>query len=234
MTESTSIAGAETTEAAATTEATTLPEASTLLTDGTGGEQPNPGASEEAGTQTTEAEGKPKEGEEAPKPDAPESYADFTLPEGVELDAKVVEDAKALAKELGLSQENAQRVADLLAKQTEVSGPKAAKAFEDQQQAQVKTIHDEWVAQVKADKEIGGEKLAENLAKAKTAMEATTTPQLQALLQRTGLGNNVEVIRHFLRIAPAFSEDKFIPGGTAPAGANRSAADVLYEKTPST
>ena len=233
MSESTISAGAENTEAAVTTEAAALPEASTLLTNGDGGEQPNPGTGEEAGNEAPKADGEEGKGSKAPKSEAPESYADFTLPDGVELDAKVVEEAKTLAKELGLSQENAQRVADLLAKQSEATGPKAAKAFEEQQQAQVKSIHDEWVDQVKADKEVGGEKLAENLAKAKAAMEATTTPQLQMLLQRTGLGNNVEVIRHFLRIAPAFSEDKHVPSGDQPSG-KRSAADVLYEKTPST
>ena len=225
MSESTSTAGAETTESAQTTE-TSLPPASTLLTDGEGGTQQT-GAGDTTEKTSTEAEGKPAGSEKAAK-GAPESYEDFTLPDGVDLDASVAEETKALAKELGLSQESAQRVADLLAKQTQAANPKATEAFQAQQQAQVQSIHDQWTTETKADKEVGGEKLAENLAKAKAAMDATTTPQLQMLLQRTGLGNNVEVIRHFLRIAPAFSQDTHVKGETAPAGAKKSPAERLY------
>lgn len=226
MIESTSTAGAETTEAAPTTEAA-LPTASSLLTDGQGGEQPGAG---EAAQTSTEAEGKPTAGEKPTEQGAPESYADFTLPDGVTLDAAVADEAKALAKDLGLSQEKAQKVADLLAKQSQAVAPAATEAFKATQQAQVQSIHDQWATETKADKEVGGEQLAENLAKARAAMEATTTPQLQELLKRTGLGNNVEVIRHFLRIAPAFSQDKHVPGTSAPQEAKAKEA-VLYDKT---
>ena len=40
---------------------------------------------------------------------APETYADFTLPEGVELDTALLTDAAPLFKELGLTQEQAQK-----------------------------------------------------------------------------------------------------------------------------
>ena len=100
---------------------------------------------------------------------------------------------------------------------------------------QTKTItdlHTQWRADVAADKEIGGDKLAENLAAASAAMRATSTPQLIVLLEKSGLGNHPEVIRHFLKIAPAFAEGKHVPGGTAPAGDSRSQAKVLYPNAP--
>ena len=142
------------------------------------------------------------------------------MPDGVQLDTTTAEEFKGLAKDLGLSQAKAQQMVDILAKQTQAAA--AAQAAEIQR---VQTL---WAEEVKADKEIGGEKLAENLAKAQAAMEATTTPQMRMLLDRTGLGSHAEFIRHFLKIAPAFAEDKHVPGGSRPAGAGKSAAQILY------
>jgi hypothetical protein len=215
MSESSSPAGTETTDAAPTT-AADVTAGGSLLT----GEQaatPATGTAQAEGA-ATEAEGTPASSEPAAQ-GAPETYADFVIPEGVKLDDTVAAEFKGLAKELNLSQENAQKVADVVAKQTLA----AAQA----QQAEIRSINDSWIAQTKADKEIGGEKLAENLAAARAAMEATTTPQLRMLLDRSGLGNNVEVIRHFLRIAPAFAEDTHVAGGKPPTG-DKSAAKVLY------
>lgn len=166
----------------------------------------------------TAAEGKPA-GSETAAQGAPETYTDFKLPEGVALGELDVE-VKGLAKELGLSQENAQKVVDTAAKLTQ--------QHVAQQTAVVADIHAQWIEAAKSDKEFGGEKLTENLAIAKAAMLATTTPELQVLLDKSGLGNNPEVIRHFLKIAPAFAPDKFVPGGKSPTGGDKPAEKVLY------
>lgn len=150
---------------------------------------------------------------------APEKYTDFTVPKDQELAPDVATEIGTLAKELNLSQDKAQKVFDTAAKL-------AAKGAEAQQ-AVISSVHAGWIAEVRADKEVGGDKLAANLATAKAAMEASTTPQLRMLLEKTGLGNNVEVIRHFLKIAPAFKEGTHVPGGLAPTG-DKSAAKVLY------
>lgn len=213
-------AGADTTNAATTSAAadggegttTATPAEGTLLTGETTAGQQTPGTS-------TEAEGK-TEGEQPAAKVAPETYTDFTLPEGIQLDATVVDEIKGLAKELGVSQEAAQKIADVAAKSTQ--------AVATQQADTVKSIQDGWIAETKADKEIGGDALDTNLAKARAAMEATTTPQLRMLLAKTGLGNNPEVIRHFLKIAPAFASDSSLPSGQAPSDGTKSAAKVLY------
>lgn len=196
-------------------------EGTTALTGGAPIEQQSEGTTQ-VDSPKTEAESAPgTEGTEAPD-GAPESYEDFEIPEGAELDATVVESAKSLAKDLGLSQANAQRVADLLAGQALAQ----TKAMTEG----VQRVHSEWAAELKADSEVGGDKLPENLAAAKAAMLATTTPQMQMLLERTGLGNNVEVVRHFLRIAPAFAESRHVPGSAPPSSGQKSAAQVLYGK----
>ncbi len=224
MSESLLSAGAVATEAAPTT----TPAASTATQGGTAPAAAaapaaqadgTPAAGASAAATTPNPEGKPASSDTAAE-GAPETYADFTAPEGVQLSPELAGEFGTLAKSLNLSQENAQKMVDVAAKLAQ-HGAQA-------QAGQVQTIHDEWRALTTADKEFGGEKLAENLAIAKAAMLATTTPQLQMLLDRSGLGNNPEVIRHFLKIAPAFAPDKFVAGGTAPPKAGASASKVLY------
>ncbi len=49
---------------------------------------------------------------EEPKPKAPEEYAEFTVPEGTTLDEQTATEFKGLAKELDLTQEQAQKLLD--------------------------------------------------------------------------------------------------------------------------
>lgn len=207
------LTGAENTQAAATSSAATEPAPAATAAATT----QQPGAAQ-AETQT-EAESKPASSETAAQ-GAPEAYTDFTAPEGVTLGDEMSSEIGALAKELGLSQANAQKVVDI--------GAKLALKGASDQAAQVQSIHTDWREQSTNDKEFGGDKLAESLSIAKAAMEATATPQLQMLLDKSGLGNHPEVIRHFLKIAPAFAADKFVPSGTSPPKGSKSAAEVLY------
>ena len=85
-----------------------------------------------------------------PKPDAPvvpESY-DFRAPEGATLDKSAVDAATPIFKELGLTQDQAQKLVDLYPKITE----NIVKANNDAYTA----MREGWVSELKADKEIGG------------------------------------------------------------------------------
>jgi hypothetical protein len=175
-----------------------------------------PAAVEPAAT-TTEAE-------KTVTPTAPEEYAEFSAPEGVQLDGEVTGEFKALAKGLNLPQEAAQKIVDLGAKMAQ----RAAEAQATQAQATISA----WAEESKADKEFGGPKLAESLSVAKAALNATASPALRDLLTNSGLGNHPEVIRHFIKIAPAFLEDRPVTGSRAPAGSTQSTAQVLYPSTP--
>lgn len=142
-----------------------------------------------------------------------EAYA-FAAPEGVTLDTAAVEEFSAIAKELGLEQGKAQAIADI-----------AVKMQQRQAEAQ-QALVTSWVEQVKVDKEIGGEKFTENLAIARKALESFGTPELQDVLNMTGLGNHPEVIRAFYKAGKAISEDRFIPG--APKGAEMDMAKRMF------
>jgi hypothetical protein len=129
----------------------------------------------------------------------------------VQADEAVLAEFKTLAKQHNLPQEAAQQVIDLQAKVAQKSAQivqeQIAKHWEP-----VGGTPDKWEAMAKADKEFGGDKFDENLAKAAEARDRFGTPLLKEVLNRTGAGNHPEVLRLFLRIGKAISEDGFVPG----------------------
>ncbi|THF64319.1 hypothetical protein [Pseudothauera rhizosphaerae] len=174
-----------------------------------------------AGEQQTQGEQQVQQPEAKPeqKEVAPEQYADFTFEEGAApLDAEVAADIKATAKELGLSQEKAQKLADLAVKRTA--------AAQQQQVERLQQARTEWADTARADQEFGGEKLNENLAVARKALDAFGSPELKSLLNESGLGNHPEFIRLLYRTGKAISEDRIVTGG-APTGP-KDAAKTLF------
>jgi hypothetical protein len=149
---------------------------------------------------------------------APEAYEAFVAPEGVTIDQDVANEFTALAKENNLTQAAAQKLFELGAKQSaKLSESLLSKTAE---------VQAKWETDAKADKEFGGEKLAENLAVAGKALDAYASPELKALLGKfdqeknpngTSLGNHPEIIRLFLRVGQAMAEDKLVTGSPTPA-----------------
>lgn len=205
-------AGQQTATAAATATPGTpaSPEAGAAAADAT-----NPG-------DASASEASAAKPEDAAKPEgAPEQYADFVAPEGVTLDAELSGDLKAAAKELGLSQANAQKLADLGVKLSQKQAAAQAEALA--------TARTEWASASQTDKEFGGDKLTENLAVAKKSLETFATPELRQMLNESGLGNHPEVVRLFYRVGKAISQDGFVQGGRqASPGIIGSAAQRMY------
>lgn len=136
---------------------------------------------------------------ETKAPEVPESY-EFAMPDGVQLDKTAAEEFSAIAKELKLDQSTAQKVADV-----------GAKMAQRQMEAHTKLV-ESWTEAVKTDKEIGGDKLAENLGVARKALEMFGTPELKDVLNMTGFGNHPEVVKAFYKIGKAISQDGFVTG----------------------
>jgi hypothetical protein len=145
---------------------------------------------------------------------APEKY-EFVMPEGVELDEQGAADFSAIAKELNLPQDKAQKLIDLYATR-----------MQSQAEAHKSTVQ-AWVNEVKADKDIGGDKLPENLATARKAVEAFGSPALKDVLTQTGLGSHPEFVKLMHRVGKAISEDRFVIGGESGA-VNTDIAKSLY------
>ena len=139
-------------------------------------------------------------GEQKPAaPVVPETY-EFKLPEGVTLDTEVTTELADLSKEFGLSQENAQKVADL--------GVKLSQKWAADQVKALEASGTEWAAATQSDAEIGGDKLDASLAAGQRALKELGTPALTELLKTSRLGNHPEVIRFFARVGEKVSADK--------------------------
>lgn len=179
-------------------------------------------AADQGSTADTETQSQAAEGEQGKDPQddgkpqgAPEKY-EFATPEGMQFDDAVVGAFGEVAKDLNLSQEAAQKILDKV-------GPVMAA----QQNEALQAASTEWAEASKTDKEFGGDKLNENLAVAKKAMDQFASPELRALLNESALGNNPEVIRMFYRVGKAISEDGFVVGGNA-KNSEQTTAQRLY------
>jgi len=149
---------------------------------------------------------------------APEAYEAFKLPEGVVADQAALDAFVPVAKELNLTQEQAQKLVDLQAAQVARAAADQSKAWAD--------MNDKWVSDAKADKEIGGEKFDENVGVGRKAIEALGTPELRDALAATGAGNHPEFIRFCVRVGKAISEDKIVAAKSG--GEKKSAEDRIY------
>mgnify|MGYP003344275289 CR=1 FL=1 len=174
-------------------------------------------STQEAAPEKTEAKAEDSKTEEAPK-----ELSDFNAPEGVSLDPEAASELKVLAKELGLKQDGAQKIADI--------GTKLSQKWEARQSEKIQSMQKEWAESSKTDKEFGGDNLSQNLAVAKKALDAFGSPELRTLLNDSGLGNHPELIRAFFRAGKAISEDRFVNGGAAvnKNGGDRDFAKSLY------
>ncbi|HCM7359886.1 TPA: peptidase [Klebsiella aerogenes] len=164
-------------------------------------------------------DGKQEEKKEDDKPDgAPEKY-EFTAAEGVDLDTEALKDFEPVARELNLTNEQAQKLVDAY--------PKILAGVQQRQAEAWQAQTEEWAATVKADKEIGGDKLTANLGVAQRALDTFGTPELKEYLNGTGLGNHPELVKAFIKVGKAMSEDGMVTGKES---GQRSAAEVLYGK----
>ncbi len=153
------------------------------------------------------------ESTEAAKPDVPEAY-EFKMPEHVTLDKEAADEFTTIAKELKLNQTDAQKIADV-----------GTKMAQRQVEAHTKRV-ESWVEEVKADKELGGDKLTENLSVARKALDTFGTPELMDVLNGSGFGSHPAVVRAFYKIGKAISEDGFVKG--SPKGPETDIAKRMF------
>jgi hypothetical protein len=154
------------------------------------------------------------------------SYGEFKLPEGVTADAESLRPATELFAETGLSQEQAQKFIDLAMARESAAQHRSVQAFVD--------LQNQWVSEIKADPDIGGDRLKGSLASANRAIDRLAVPGLREALSFTGAGNHPAVVKAFVRLGQMISEDRFRPGPSARPQAPRSPAEVIYDGHPRT
>lgn len=187
-------------------------EATSLL----GGGAQNAAAETPAEVKPPTEAAKPAEGTETEKSTAkPEDYGDFAIPEDFQVSETTLGEFKAMASEMGLTKEQAQKLVDFRAAQH----AEYMQALDRQAE--------QWVSTARSDKEFGGTDFAKNIAIADRAIAAYGTPELRALLNQYGLGNHPELVRFAYRVGKTVTE----PGPvntTSPQSGNADHAEILY------
>lgn len=170
----------------------------------------------------------------------PEKY-ELTAPEGFEINETVLADATPVFQELGLGQEQAQKLVPL--------GQKLIENYESAKADEYAALRTQWANEVKADAEIGKGNLRETQRLAARALDTFIGPReilgedgkpiigqdgkpviepFRQLLIETGLENHPVMVRAFRKIGMALSEDGTIArGGQGPA-TPKSREQILY------
>lgn len=153
---------------------------------------------------------------------APEKY-EFKYPEGYQVDESALTEYSAAFKELGLTNEQAQRLVDMDAKRS-VSSTEANVAAHKQQV-------ESWVGELKNDPDFGGSKFDANLAIANKAYGDFGSPELTQFLKQTGLGTHPLLVKAFHNIGKQMGEGS-IHKTTSDQPAERSIAQRMYPDYP--
>lgn len=162
------------------------------------------------------AEGEKTDGEKAPE-GAPAEYAAFVVPEGVVVNEALTPELTALAKELNLPQEQAQKLFDLGLRQSQ----DLAAQFIKQNDQNMTVQRNAWADQSKADAEFGGDKFDASIATANRGLKQFGSPAFIELLTASGLSNHPEFVRTFVRIGNAIGEDGIVTGSGDGARTNK-------------
>lgn len=156
---------------------------------------------------------------------SPDQYEDFELPDEIDSQDPQVQsalnEAKGVFKQLGLNQQQAQRLIDLHMKHYIGGLSESNDYFEQELNRRVA----QWGEQVKKDPELGGANLKASVASVNRAISRLGGRELyNALTNETGVINHPAIFAAFAKIGKMFNEDKFIPGSrssgrdTSPAG----------------
>lgn len=156
-------------------------------------------------------------------PVVPDKY-EFAPIEGVTFDDKQLETASAVFKELGLTQDQASKLTGMQAEMRKAADAKIVADYAASQEAFRKASE--------TDKEYGGTAFKENVALAKKALDRFGTPELRTALDELGVGSHPEVVRAFVRIGKAMSEDGLTLGQSGENGSKRSLAQRLFPNNP--
>lgn len=148
--------------------------------------------------ETDSPEGKEDAGE-TPKAEPPEKY-EIKVPEGMELDETTLDLFTPIFKELGITNEGAQKLVDAYVPLVQSMVDKQ----KQEAQAEYKNIVDGWKSDTM--KELGAT-AKEDLAACGRALNKFGSKELRELMQETGVGNHKELVKFMVKIGKTISED---------------------------
>lgn len=178
------------------------------------------------------------------KPDAPkkegvpDTYAAYTLPEGYEMAPAIKTKADGLFKEVGLTQEEAQKLVDFYVETTTESFQQPFVAYQDMlnEWREESTNHPDLKGKLGAGQEINV-----RISKALDALNDPTLSQdFRNVMDLTGAGNHPAFIRTINAWAKMITEGGHVSGNgptkasqSAPGEGPPSAAAAMWPKLPS-
>ncbi len=165
-----------------------------------------------------DADGKPiveAKKEDVPKEGAPEKYADFKVPDGFKFDPEALTEAQATFKELGLTQDQAQKLVDTYSKVGREAAEAPYKAWADTQK--------EWLSDIADRFGSKSEAVRTDISKAiDSALPPSLARAFRGALDLTGAGSNPDVVEALSIMFKPFVEGGSLrPGGISPE-ANKS------------
>lgn len=158
---------------------------------------PTPGTALGEVTQPT----KPAEGEPGKPAKAAESDIVLQFPDGVTVDKELVDKFVPLAKELGLKKEQAQKLADMYVERIQKQGSETTEAWKEQQKS--------WA---EANRKELGKSYDSDVALARQAIAKFGGDALRKEIDALGVGDNPALLKAFVAIGKAVSDDKVAIG----------------------
>lgn len=177
-----------------------------------GESQPEDSGSTDAES-SSESEGKAEEGSKE------EISYDLKMPENSLLSESAVDEIAQVAKEQGLSNDQAQKFLDM-----------QSAAISDFQQRMETSHHEQvesWGEEIRADKYLGGENLGKNAELAKRAVSELVGDDFLNELDETGYGNHPKLFKLLVSVGKQMYADDLVLAG-AQSNQPASMADVFY------
>jgi hypothetical protein len=162
------------------------------------------------------ADKKAEEEDKAKENKEPVDLSDIALPDGFKANPEVMAELTAFINEHGLDKAAAEKLTPV--------GVKIAESAVKQINDGYETTRAGWRDQVANDPILGSK---EQMLIADKGLEAYGTPALRELLDKTGIGDNPEVIRAFHKIGKRVAEDVIERGGSGDTQRS-NAADAMY------
>lgn len=165
--------------------------------------------------------------EPPPEPTAPD-YSVLKLPEGMKPDSPEFTSFKtrisAMNAGKGLDPKDAQTLVDTYAEASKAADEAVTKAWADKQK--------EWQETLKADRELGGEKLQKEVIPAVNRtmnmfLSGPEVKELKEFLNITGAGNHPTMVKLMYAMSRAFNEGRGVNAG-GPVHPKQSPAEALY------
>lgn len=176
------------------------------------------------GTEDADKEGAGKPaGDDKPEDKAVE-YGDFKIAEQLQVDEETMTLAKDIFKEMGLTQEQAQKLIDLQNNLALKQDATLTKTVE----AETQKLIDKWEAAVRADEELGGADLGEKMKIARSAATKLGCEDALMVISEARLSSNPAILRLLYRAGMALSEGAYVQGSVA---GEKDLVSILYDKS---